>query len=350
MRKFLILLFVSSSVLAAKKIRSEIDRYILLKDRQIVETSILHDQHDSFFSLDLNISSGLKELLADIGDSTTSTNTAAKTLAVNEILSKNVNTERQAIVDLEVGAPLPYFTYNHLRFLPSLYYSINVGASISVNNQSDPLAPLAQIYVQKTTNIGISSKIKRTNKKGETYGFSLYQRSRADLSVSRNAVDVVSNDDLINLDELKQEEKIYALDVSFNKEKPDYRYLIEVRDLKLMDAGSEVSAKIGRTPMFHGRYEKDHSLSKTKFSTFAGFHYREKYSLFEAIYIGAKLRLRDKSPALLTFKVDNQAIAFNGGLSFDRFRFHYGLKTPYRNPQDDMWVSATHQISMRFPF
>jgi len=350
MGKILILLFVSSSVLAAKQIRSEINRYRLLRDRQLIEKSLIHPVHDSFFSLDLNISSGLKDLIGDISDSTSETGTTNQVTGVTEALSKNVNTERQLFLDLEIGAPLPYFTYNNLRFLPSFFYDIHVGASVSVNNQDDPLVPLAQLYIQKTTRLGIHSQIKRMNKKGETFSFSLYMRNRADLSESRNALSIVSSEKLINLDELNRDEKVYGLDLAFYKEKPNYRYLVELNGIKLLDAGSATEAKIGTTPLIHARYEKDYKFPKVTLSPFAGAHFRKKYSLFDAFYLGSKLRLNKDSPLLFILKMDNESFNFNTGLAFSRFQFQYGLKTPYLNPIDDMWVSATHQISMRFPF
>jgi hypothetical protein len=225
-----------------------------------------------------------------------------------------------------------------------------VGASISINNQDNPLIPVAQLYIQKNTKIGLHSKIKRMNKKGETYAVSLYQRARSDLSESRNATAIVNSSKLVNLDELNRDEKIYGLDLAFYKDKPDYRYQVEVRDLKLMGAGGDVETKIGNTPMVHIVYEKDYKLPSFTLSPFAGAHYRKKYSIFEAFYLGTKLTLKDDSPAKFIFKLDNHTININAGLGFDRFQFHYGLKTPYRNPQEDMWISATHQITMRFPF
>ncbi|EQC51747.1 hypothetical protein [Bacteriovorax sp. DB6_IX] len=350
MRKILILLFVSSSVLAAKQIRSEINRYRLLRDRQLIEKAIIAQEHDSFFSFDLFISSGLKDLIGDISDSTSESSSSSQVTGVTEALSKNVNTERQLLLDVEAGIPLPYFTYQNLKFLPSLFYQMHIGASVSVNNQDDPLVPLAQIYVNQTTSYGLHSKIKRMNKKGETYGVSLYKRVRTDLLVSRNATAIATSEKLINLDELDKEERVYALDLSFYKNKPDYRYEAHIKGVKLMDASSETEAKLGITPLFHLKYEKDYNLGKFVASPFFGLHYRKKYSAFDAIYIGSKFSISKNSPTRFILKLDNETINFNAGLEFSKFQFQYGLKSPYRNPVDDMWTSATHQITMRFPF
>lgn len=350
MIKFILLFLITFNLHAAKSIRSEVNRYRHLKDRQTTEKLLYKEEHSQFFSIDINMSSGLKELLGDISDSTSESSESTQVSGVNAVLSQNVNTERFLTADLELAIPLPYLHFNKLSFLPAIFYEFGVGASISVNNQASAIAPVAQIYFQKYSKMGLHSKIRHNDKKGETFGFSLYQRARADLFVSRNATEVAAGEDLIDLDELEKEEKIYGLDLSFHKKKRGYNYLVELRDIKILDAGGDATNSIGNTPLFHGRYEKIYYIDQYTLEALFGVHYRKKYSLTEGLYVGGRLKIREDSPILFTAKMDSQFMAYSVGLTFKHFNFHYGLKSPFRNPQEDMWVSGIHQIALNVPF
>lgn len=348
--KYFILLVLSLNCFAIKNIRSEINRFRLLKDRSIIDRELLSPSHQSFFELDLNISSGLKDLIGDISTSTDQSSESDQITETNKILGKNVNTEKFLQAYVELGVPLPYIRLANYDILPSLFGNFSVGTSISINNQLNALAPEAKVYLQKEMNYGVSSLIRSRNNPEYIFKTAFYMSERSDLDATKNATAVATDNDLISLDEIKKVQKDYVLDFGVTKQTKTEKFHFEVKDLRVLDAGSEVDNKIGNAPLFHFNYSKTYELNLVKLEAIYGVFHRQKYSVFDGLYAGFMMKFTKESPLRMHFKIDTDFLSYRFGTTFKHFKFFYGIKTPYSNPQEDMWVSAIHQIHLSVPF
>ncbi|GAB4019572.1 MAG: hypothetical protein Fur0010_21650 [Bdellovibrio sp.] len=134
-------------------------RFSLLHDRLTIERSLIRDSYSQFFNLDIQASSGILDLIGDAknGSSNTAQTQTQKELNMYQLLSKHVNTEKFVDVNVIAGIPLPDIKYKGNQFLNSLFYELNIGISLSVNNQDSATNPVAQSYVRKETKTGLYS-------------------------------------------------------------------------------------------------------------------------------------------------------------------------------------------------
>lgn len=347
--KYLYVIVLSFNVLAINTVRSEINRFRLLKDKSIIERELITKPHSSFLQMDLNISSSLKTFIGEIGSSTSKDSESEKKLGVTSVLSKYVNTEKFFDAFIETAIPLPYFKYQGMAFLPNIFANIYAGTSISINNQDNPLSPIAQVYLQKNINLGVSVEVKNENERDKIYNLALYKRSRSDLSAKKTATAIAEEEEIVSLDQIKKNQNDYIADIGVKIIKENKYYILEVKELKILDAGSEIDNVIGNAPLFHVSQTKEYNFEKFKMSLIYGLHHRQKYSLFDGAYIASSYDFTDKNPIKVLIKVDSHFISFVTGLSFSHFNFRYGYKTALTNPRDDMWVPAQHNIHINIP-
>lgn len=342
-------LILSTKVMAASNLRSELSRYILLRDRTIVDHGLKNQVHQSFFDLQFNISSGIKKLIGDINTSTDDSNSSsAKTSNVLAVLNRNINTERYIDIGAELALPLPYMQYGNYRFLPSLFVGINLGGSLTISNKEDGLNPKAQTYLKQEMRYGLFTRMKWNDKKGESLDLALYKVETKDFLTQSTAQAIADDEKIINTDDFDKKESSYAIDLSYKRHFDDYSYLLEILDLKITQSGEK--SIYGRTPLIHGRYEWNKNFLNMAVSPFLGLHYRKRYDLSDGIYLGARFEGTKQYPFSFIAKVSNQFLTFTPKIAYKYFEFSYGLKTPYRNPQEDVWVSSVHSINLRVPF
>lgn len=346
------LLFLSLSSHAASTTRSGLGRYILLRDRSIVDELLAGDTHQSFFQIHTNVSSGLKDLIGDIKSSTGDQNSSSqKTSNVLAILNKNINTEKYIDIGLDIGIPLPSFSYSKFKFVPSLFATANVGGLVTVSNKSDGLNPEAQIYLNKEIKVGLASDLLWQNRFNEKLQIALYQKSVSDLSASRNASTIAAGGAIVETSELTDEDKSYSMDIYYKRDGDNYALRIELLDLKLMEASGSKESTIGNSPFIHTRYDfKNKSDGSFLFTPFIGAHYRKRYTLAESLYLGTLVKYNGNIPVSAFLKIDNQFITLRPQIKFRYLTFSYGLRMPYQNPQDDIWVPTIHSINIGIPF
>jgi hypothetical protein len=162
--------------------------------------------------LDLSVSSGLKRLIGEADEATeNSQSTIAKTVSILTLLNQNINSEKFVDLDGLISSPLPYIKYKGLRFLPSIFFHINFGVSLSISSLESVTNPKAQVYIKKDTKLGLHSKIRL--KKNKFLHFSFYKLDRSDLLESLTSTDIVSKSGLFEFDELQQSHIAYAADI-----------------------------------------------------------------------------------------------------------------------------------------
>lgn len=330
--------------------RSELSRYYLLRDRTIAARD-LYRPKEAFLSVDLILSSGVKDLISEVDDATGTGSSLQQTLEINKLLLKNANTERYIDADVALAIPLPYIKIKKTRILPHLFFGANLGASLSVSSHTgDPNDVELQAYAKKEIRYGVGTKVRFKPK--ETWDISLTQLKRADLYESRDATTIATSGDLVDLDGIDKNESTWRLALGFTKDNAKDQWFIRVSEIKIdKGPGHEKPALYDdNSPFWHLGFARKILTNWGEIRPFVGFHYRERYGVDDGLYIGAKAKLDSAFPMALTAMLDNQFFQLAPSLETKFFHFRYGIKTPYRNPQSDLWVSTIHQISLTFPF
>lgn len=329
--------------------RSEVSRYYLLRDRVLVERE-LRQYGGHFFNIDLIISSGVKDLIGDVDTATAQGSSTDRTIAINKLLLKNANTERFIDADISAAIPLPYIKIGKTRILPNLFFGFNLGASTSVASPTgDPNDVELQAYAKKETRMGLRTLIRFKPK--ETWDISISKLNRADLFERRDAVTIASSGDVINLDGINQDEASWRLALGFVKENVRDLWFVRVSDIKLASApGHEKDAIYDHTPLWHAGFSRRFYMKWGELRPLVGIHMRERYGIDDGIYLALKGIVDSEFPMSLEARLDNAFFTLTPAFEGRYFALRYGIRTPYRNPQSDLWVSSMHQISLTFPF
>lgn len=347
--KYLIL-FISLVPFAAFALgREEMRRFSLLHDRLTIERSLIRDSYSQFFNLDIQASSGILDLIGDAknGASSSAQTQTQKELNMYQLLSKYVNTEKFVDLNVIAGIPLPDIHYKGNQFLNSLFYEMNIGLSLSVNNQVSATNPVAQTYVRKETKTGIYTIWKGL---GSTeHKLALYQLTRSDLASTIAYQTLATDGKFFNLDNLTDESKSMAFDWKWIKLNKKRRSELEVREVEFSKQNN-IKTQYGSNPLFNAAQFWIYDFEKYQISPFLGFHFRGHYRVSRGFYGGVTYIGNERLPIKGTFKVDNQFFAIMPSLDLTYFRFSYAFKSPYRNPQDDYWVATLHQIEFGIPF
>ena len=349
MAKLLVVLIFISLCMQIHATRPEINRFTELHDRMMIDRSLRLQPHSQFFNLDLGISSGLRSLINDVSNASDSTSTAVqKQLETFKLLTKNVNTERFIDLYAGFGVPLPDIKIKKHRLYSSVFYEANAGIMLTIANQDDPTNPLAQTYVRKEFKAGLTMLYRP--KKEKAFELSLYQLTRADTAANLTSANLAQDGEFFNLDSLNNDHIVYTLDFQYAYQTKTGQLKAGAREFKLMSSSGNESL-YGTKPLFFFQYQWRPSGSLIRSAPFAGVHFRNRYTLADGIYIGTQLSVDKKSiPIDLTLKASNQFITIMPVLKLKWFHFSYSFKNPYRNPQDDVWVSSLHNIQITFPF
>ena len=327
--------------------RPEMQRFSLLHDRLTVERSLIRDAYSQFLNIDIQASSGIIDIIGDAKNGTKATTQTEKDLNMYQLLTKNVNTEKFIDANIIAGIPLPDVHYHQHHFLNSAFYQINLGFSLSINNQVLATNPVAQTYVRKETKMGLYSIYSHGSSTEQQ--IALYQMIRSDLSSELSYTALSADGKFFDFNSLTQEQKHIAVDWKWIKRDKNHRTELSVSELALLKQ-SDVKTKFGTGPLFHAAHFVTYDQNKYSLIPFAGFHYREHYRITNGLYLGVTYKGNDRLPVKATFKMDNQFMALMPTLDMKYFRFSYSFKNPYRNPQDDFWVAAMHQIDIGIPF
>ncbi len=346
---FLVLSFIFSFATGAQTARGEIQRFTLLHDRVMIDRSLRERPYSQFLEVDLVISSGINTLINDLSNtSDSSSNSVQKQLETFQLLSKNVNTEKY--IDLLVGAgiPLPDIKVKKHKFYSSLFYQLNAGVMLSINNRQDATNPVAQTYVRKEIKKGLATIYRP--KKDIFYEAALYQMTRADTAVSLTAAELSSSGEFFNLDDLKRDHNFFAMDLIYNKRSSRGVLELGVRELNLKTS-SDIKSLYGSTPLLHSQYTWFTEGSHILMQPFLGVHYRKWYGVRRGLYGGAHFNFKKHEvPFSLSLKISNQFLTVMPQFKTSWFHFSYTFKNPYRNPQDEVWVSTIHNLQIHFPF
>lgn len=334
--------------------RNEISRFTLLNDRAFVERSLRNGPHNSekmqFVSLQLALSSGLKGLIGDTKDATRSSlSTVQKETEVLKLINKNINSERFVEGHLAVAAPLPMIKHRSFRLLPSLFSGLNLGSSFSFSAQTDPLNPQAQVYLKTDQKLGLYTRF-FWDKKRE-YEVSFYQLSRSDLYSTRSSQQIIEQEALLDFDDEMKEEKSLMLDFRYHQKHQHQSYVFEIQELKIKTSESSEGDSLFRSkPLLHFQYWRYWQASRIHWQAVLGQHYRQRYTILDGLYLGLEADFKDVLPLTASAQISNQFFSLSPSLKVKFIQLYYQLSSPYRNPQDEMWVSTIHKLGLIIPF
>ena len=350
---FTLFLILGLSSAFAQTPRGEVERFVLLHDRSMIDRGLRERPYSSFLDIDLIISSGIRTLINDLSNTSEDANQTAveKQLETLSLLSKNVNTEKYIDLLVSAGIPLPDIKIKGHKFFNSLFYQFNAGIMLSINNRANATNPVAQTYVRKEIKKGLATIYQPKNSSGDLfYEFAFYQLTRADTYASLTATQLSQDGEFFNLDDLTRDQNVYAADLIYNKRSKNGALEVGVRELRVMK-DSDVESIYGMKPLLHTQYTWFDEAGNVLIHPFVGVHFRNRYELQRGIYAGAHFNLAKKEvPFSLTLKASNQFVTFMPQFKTSWFHFSYTFKNPYRNPQDEVWVSSLHNIQIHIPF
>lgn len=345
---FFILVIQSFKNIYASSLRGEPQRYTLLHDRftvdRILKKEILESQ---FFDLDLAASSGIRSLMNDIKTGTENVGTSAqKQLNMFQVLSKNINSEKYIDLDVTAGIPLFDIKYKKYKFLPSFYFNLNFGVLFTTSNKDDATNPTGQLYIKKESKMGVQVAFPKS--KQEFYFINLYQMKRADTLSIVTSQSLATSGELFNFDSLENSQETIRLDLMYKKIDKHREYTFEFRELSLLKQ-KDVSLAYRNNPFLRTQLLLNYDFEKFTLSPFFGVHQRVWYPIHQGLYIGSVYKSKT-IPIQVIGKLSYQFITLIPQFKTKYFQVNYALKNPYRNPQDNIWVSSIHSINLGFPF
>ena len=351
-RLFFILFVLFSPLLLEKAFgagtRGEIQRYTLMHDRYIVDRGLRRQRYDQFFDFDIVASSGLKSFLGEVeASSKNASNDTARDVAVLGTLAKHGNPERYLDLDVTLGAPLPYIRYRKFQMLPNIFYNMNMGASSTLSNLDDGVNIKAQSYVKLKKRMGILNRIKWN--KEEEVRLSIYQLTKSDIALDLNVSQVGAKTSVFKFDDAIRDHKMISSDWTYILTKEKYTLLAEVQELQLLSMSDGVKSLHGTRPFLHSRISNNLRTGNLLLKPFYGIHFRRWYNLMEGLYVGASLKYNIEIPFEFMMKLSSEFITLMPQFKTKYFQFVYSIKTPYRNPNNKIWVSALHNVNISIP-
>ncbi|OUR96787.1 hypothetical protein A9Q84_10625 [Halobacteriovorax marinus] len=350
MKKIIIVLLILANNVHAAGVRNNLKRYTYLRDKTIVNKRLHSKLYENYFDIDLNLSSGTKSIVGDIKNSSnSSSSTADKEAAILSILNKNMNSERYIDLEISTAVPLPTFSLFKYRLTPSLFYSINMGALVTISNQASVIDPSAGVYVKKDTKMGVSTIITKHPDKETQVKVNLYQLKRADVDNTLNKTQIVTDTKLFDFGALDKGETSIALDFIWKRSNSKRSWSLEMLEAKIIPMSTITDVKYDHFPLFHA-YHQWHKKPETFWlEPFVGVHMRKRYSLFDGLYVGTWLQLKEL-PFRSSLNISTQFITFIPEFKGESFYFNYKLRLAYINPQEDIWVPAIHSFNLGFTF
>ncbi len=352
---FLSLWSCSPLLTHAQTARGEIQRFTLLHDRITIDRQLRERPYSEFLSIDLVLSSGIRTLINDLSNTSESTSAspAQKQLETLSLLSKNVNTEKTIDALVSAGIPLPDLKIKGHHFYNSLFYQFHAGIQLSINNRASATNPVAQTYVRKQIKKGLATiyrpKAQRAHQ-DQFWEMAFYQLTRADTAVSLSSTELASDGEFFNLDDLNRDHNFYAADLIYHRRSKTGSFELGAREVQIK-SDSEEKSLYGTSPLLHTQFTWKGESKNILIRPFVGVHYRKWYALHRGLYGGAHFNLAKREiPFSLTFKVSNQFLTFMPQFKTSWFHFSYTFKNPYRNPQDEVWVTSLHNLQIHFPF
>jgi hypothetical protein len=337
-----------SSLSTFAGVRGEIQRFTLLHDRLLIDRQLRKTPYTSFLNIDLAISSGIKDLIADIKTgSEDSLNSVQKQLNMFQVLSKNVNTEKFIDADVLLSLPMPDIKIKKFHFYSNIFYTLNFGVMATISNKDDATNPQAQVYVRKEIKQGLNTLIHKNKK--SSISLALYQLIRSDSSTVATASSLATDGKLFNFDDLKKEHKMLDLDLRWIRAGKYNQGLFEIKELQLWTM-SDHKSLYGSRPMIHYQYQWNQKNNFLLWRPFLGMHYRKWYPLSRGLYGGIHIKPTKDVPFAFTGKISNQFLTIIPRFETGLFKFSYSFKAPFRNPQDDIWVAGIHNIDLNFTF
>lgn len=351
MKNFIIVALILATNAHASGLRNNLKRYTLVRDKTIVDQLVRAPLYESYFDLDLTVSSGVKTLVGDVKNiSNNSDNDAAKELAIAEILNKNINSERYADLNATFGVPLPTIKIKKYRLTPALFYNLNLSTLFTISNIEDVTDPSVAVYIKQETKLGVSTILTKKSDKETQVKLNLYMFKRADTSLIQTASTLVENTKIFDFGALSDGESSLGADFIYKRTNTKRTYILELLEIKAIPLKTISDVEYDHFPLFHA-YHQWHKSSDQKFwfEMFAGVHMRKRYSLFEGIYVGTWLKSKDL-PFRASLNLSKQFLTFMPEFKRSSFFFNYKLRMTYINPQDSIWVPTIHSFNLGFAF
>ncbi|WP_372655536.1 hypothetical protein [Halobacteriovorax sp.] len=351
MKKIIILLILLANSVNAAGLRNNLKRYTFLRDTTIVTKGLTNKRYEQYFDIDLQVSSGVKDLVADIknkGDEEGATQ-LQKELNILEILNKNMNSERYVDLDATLAIPLPSFNLYNYRLTPAIFYNLNLSTLFTIYNQTSSFDPSVSVYIKKETKLGVSTIITKSGHTDTFIKLNLYKLGRSDTDLTKTKTELAESSKIFNFSDLDESNETYSMDLIWKRENHKRLWKAEVLEAKLLTSQSKADFSYDNAPLFHFFHQWKSEVKRVWLEPFAGVHMRKRYSLFDGLYLGTRLKFQEL-PFSSSVSLSNQFLTFIPEFKMGHFYLNYKMKMAYINPQKDIWVPTVHSFNLGLNF
>ncbi|WP_157765663.1 hypothetical protein [Halobacteriovorax marinus] len=351
MKKIIIISLLLANSVYAAGLRNNLKRYTILRDHTLINKRLTHKLYEQYFDVDLQISSGVKDLVSDVKNKANQSGATQtqKELSILEILNKNMNSERYVDLDATIGIPFPSFDLYRYRLTPSLFYNMNMGTLFTIYNQSSSVDPSVSVYIKKESKIGASTIITKSGHIDTHIKFNLYKFDRADQDITKTKTELAQSSKIFNFKDLDQSNETLSFDFIWKRESEKRLWKAEVLEAKIFTLKDKAGYSYDNFPLFHFFHQWKSKGEKFWLEPYAGAHMRKRYSFFDGIYVGTWLKFRDL-PFRSSLSLNSQFITFIPEFRMNHFYFNYKMRAAYNNPHDDIWASTIHSFNLGLHF
>lgn len=351
MKKIIIIFLLLANTVQAAGLRNNLKRYTILRDLTLVNKRLTHNLYEQYLDLDLQISSGVKDLISDVKNkgNEAGASQSQKELNILEILNKNMNSERYVDLDATIGIPLPSFNFFNYRLTPSLFYNMNLGSLFTIYNQSSSIDPSVSVYIKKESKVGLSTIVTKSGNLDTYIKFNLYKLSRSDADLTKTKTELAEDSKIFNFSDLNENEDSLSFDLIWKRESQKRLWKAEILEAKLFTMNEKTNYSYDNFPLFHFFHQWKGKTERFWLEPYAGVHMRKRYSLLDGLYIGTWLKF-DKLPFKSSLSLSNQFLTFIPEFRMGHFYFNYKMRMAYNNPHDDIWVATIHSFNLGLNF
>lgn len=351
MKKIIILLVLLANSADAAGLRNNLKRYTFLRDHTLVNKALNTNSYEQYLDIELQVSSGVKDLIADVknkADEPGATQTQ-KELNILEILNKNMNSERYVDLNVTLAVPLPSFNFNKYRLTPAVFYNLNLGTLFTIYNQTSSFDPSVSVYIKKETKIGVSTIITKSGNIDTFLKINAYKLSRSDTDIQKTKTELAESSKIFNFSDLSEPNDTYSMDFIWKRENYKRLWKAEILEAKLLTSKSKADFSYDNAPLFHFFHQWKGEERRVWLEPFAGVHMRKRYSLFDGMYVGTRLKFQEL-PFSSSVSLSNQFLTFIPEFKMGHFYLNYKMRMAYINPQKDIWVPTTHSFNLGLSF
>ncbi len=339
---------------SAFAVRTDKDRFQLLRDKMKVNTLMKPFEHDFILDIDLALSKKFVDVASDSGDFVDNNKSAS---AVADFLSKYNDTEYFLKAGLALGVPLPSFSIGSFKFISDVRGFAEAGASASITARAQDLAAASLGLVNNNSQSYIQIFAQQDFKYGLNIGYEyknhifghlfLYKLDRWDRNEIVDATQLVSQDgDIVDLDKAKNTNHVLTTDFKIGYKKQEFKTYLSLEEVKVSTMSKSGDLAYGIKPLFHFHADYTWDLFVMDLTLFAGIMKRSSYDFDDGFYKGVLFDF-NYFPIDASLILDNEFFTLQPKIDLWLLTLDYSFKKPINAKKDGFKSDAIHALNLR---